>query len=51
VARIPTTGQVIGLGYVRTEAAAVGARLELEEVPGGWAEIEALPELFGPGKG
>jgi hypothetical protein len=51
VARIPTTGQVVGLGYVRTEAAAVGARLELEEVPGGWAEIEALPQLFGPGKG
>jgi folate-binding protein YgfZ len=50
VARIPTTGQVIGLGYVRTEAATIGARLELEEVPDGWAEIEALPELFGPGK-
>jgi len=51
MARIPTTGQVIGLGYVRTEAAAVGVRLELEEVPGVWAEIEALPQLFGPGKG
>lgn len=51
VARIPETGEVIGLGYVRTEAAAVGARLELEEVPGGWAEVKELPELFGPGKG
>ena len=51
VARIPKTGEVIGLGYVRAEAAAVGARLELEEVPGGWAEVEELPELFGPGKG
>lgn len=51
LARIPTTGQVIGLGYVRAEAAALGARLDLEEIPGGWAEVEGLPQMFGPGKG
>jgi folate-binding protein YgfZ len=51
VARIPTTGQVIGLGYVRAEAAALGARLDLEEIPGGWAEVEGLPQMFGPGNG
>ena len=50
VVKIPTTGQVIGLGYVRKEVASVGTRLELEDVSGGWAEIEALPQLFGPGQ-
>jgi len=51
VARTPDTGLAIGLGYVRAEAAALGERLELEGVSSGWAEIEALPQLFGPGKG
>jgi glycine cleavage system aminomethyltransferase T len=50
VTRIPTTGEVIGLGYVRTANAAVGTRLELAAPATGWAEIEALPQLFGPGE-
>jgi len=49
VARIPTTGEVIGLGYARKGAAAVGTRLQLAGSASGWAEIEALPQLFGPG--
>jgi tRNA-modifying protein YgfZ len=51
VTRIPTTGGLIGLGYVRTASAAVGTRLELAAPATGWAEIEALPQLFGPGEG
>jgi folate-binding protein YgfZ len=51
VSRIPTTGELIGLGYVRTASAAVGTRLELAAPSSGWAEIEALPQLFGPGQG
>jgi len=51
LARIPTTGQLIGLGYVRTASAAIGNRLELTAPARGWAEIEALPQLFGPGEG
>jgi folate-binding protein YgfZ len=51
VARIPTTGETIGLGYVRKSAAAVGVRLGLAEVAEGWAEVQELPQLFGPGQG
>jgi folate-binding protein YgfZ len=51
VTRVPTTGQLIGLGYVRTASAAVGTRLELAAPASGWAEIEGLPQLFGPGEG
>ena len=47
----PTTGELIGLGYVRTASATVTTRLELAESAGGWAEIESLPQLFGPGDG
>ena len=50
VCRIPSTGESMGLGYARKNAATVGTRFELAEVPGAWAEIEALPQLFGPGK-
>ena len=48
VARIPTDGEVIGLGYVRKANAKIGAILELEA---GSAEITALPQMFGPGQG
>lgn len=51
VARIPATGETVGLGYVRTGSAAVGARLQLGEPAQGWAEIAGLPLLFGPGPG
>ena len=47
----PTTGELIGLGYVRTASAMVASRLELAEPASGWAEIESLPQLFGPGEG
>ena len=47
----PTTGELIGLGYVRTASATVAIRLELAEPASGWAEIESLPQLFGPGEG
>ena len=48
--RVPTTEETIGLGYVRTGSAHVGARLELAESDGDWAEVVDLPELFGPEK-
>lgn len=47
---VPTTEETIGLGYVRTAIASVGARLELVGFEGAWAEVLALPELFGPEK-
>ena len=48
VTSAPSTGQGIGLAYVRTLQALVGARLELEEPGSGWAEILSLPQMFGP---
>lgn len=51
VSQTPTTGEMVGLGYVRTAAATVGAKLELAEPASGWAEIADLPQLFGPGEG
>ena len=50
VARIPTTGELIGLGYVRTANATVGTQLELAAPASGWAEVADLPQLFGPGE-
>ncbi len=50
VARIPTSGQLIGLGYVRTASASVGTRLNLTDPASGAAEIAQLPLLFGPGE-
>ena len=50
VARIPTTGELIGLGYVRTANATVGVQLELADPASGWAEVADLPQLFGPGE-
>ena len=51
VARIPTSGQLIGLGYVRTASSSVGTRLNLAAPASGEAEIAQLPLLFGPGEG
>jgi folate-binding protein YgfZ len=51
VARIPTTGELVGLGYIRTASAQVGTRLDLKAPASGEAEIVALPQLFGPGEG
>ena len=50
VTAIPTTNDIIGLAYVRTKAAVPGARLELEPPATGFAEIQELPLLFGPGE-
>lgn len=49
VATDPSTGEVIGLAYVRTKLGVVGTRLQLDTPGGQWAEIQALPQLFGPG--
>ena len=46
--RVPTTEETIGLGYVRTGSARVGARLEVAGSEGAWVEVLDLPELFGP---
>ena len=51
VASDPSTGQTIGLGYVRTAQAMAGTQLELAEPESGWAEIVSLPQMFGPEKG
>ena len=48
--RVPTTEETIGLGYVRTGSARVGAQLELAGSEGEWVEVLDLPELFGPEK-
>jgi folate-binding protein YgfZ len=51
VTSLPTTGERIGLGYVRTVSLEVGAHLQLAAPAVGWAEIEDLSQLFGPGVG
>ena len=50
LATVPTTGQLVGLGYVRTARAQVGSQLSLTAPGQGWAEVAALPQLFGPGE-
>ena len=46
----PTTGELVGLGYVRTASATVASRLERDESGSGWEEIESQAQLFGPGE-
>ena len=50
VSRNPADGRLVGLGYVRTAAASVGQRLDLAGASPTWAEIQDLPQLFGPGQ-
>ena len=50
VARIPTDGRLVGLGFVRRASANAGAHLDLADPGSGWAEIEDIPMLFGPGQ-
>ena len=50
LAVIPTTGELLGLGYVRTARAAAGVQLTLIAPAQGAAEILDLPQLFGPGE-
>ena len=47
---IPTTGELLGLGYIRTAAAQAGAQLTLSAPAQGSAEIADLPQFFGPGE-
>ena len=50
VVKVPTTGELIGLGYVRKEAAEVGTRMSFAEREGAWAKVEATILPFGPGE-
>lgn len=49
VVKVPTTGELIGLGYVRKEAAEVGTQISLAEEEDAWAKVEAQALPFGPG--
>ena len=46
----PATGDLLGLGYVRTAQAEIGTRLELAAPNQGYGEIIARPQLFGAGE-
>ena len=50
LAAIPSTGQLAGLGYVRTARATPGQTLTLAAPSSGTAEITDLPQLFGSGE-
>ncbi len=50
LATIPSTGQLVGLGYVRTAGANPGQTLSLAAPASGAAEVTDLPQLFGPGE-
>ena len=50
LATIPSTGQLAGLGYVRTARANPGQTLTLAAPASGAAEVMDLPQLFGPGE-
>ena len=49
VAKIPTTGEGIGMGYVRRGLVEIGAQLGLSEVDGAHVVVESFPESLGPG--
>ncbi len=50
LATVPSTGQLAGLGYVRTARANPGETLNLAAPASGTAEVMDLPQLFGPGE-
>ena len=50
LAALPSTGELVGLGYVRTARAKPGQVLTLAAPASGDAEIMDLPQLFGPGE-
>ena len=50
LATIPSTGELVGLGYVRTAGANPGQTLALAAPASGTAEVTDLPQLFGPGE-
>lgn len=47
---LPGTGERIGLGYVRTGSLETGAQFQLTAPATGWAEVQELSQLFGPGE-
>lgn len=49
LATIPSTGERLGLAYIRTAQAKPGARLELAAPAQGYGEVVKLPLLFGDG--
>lgn len=49
LAIIPTTGERLGLAYIRTARAQPGARLEMAAPAQGYGEVVKLPLLFGDG--
>jgi folate-binding protein YgfZ len=51
VAVLPSTGEAIGMGYVRKEAADVGTQMDLDGQTGAWARVESLLQPLGPGAG
>ncbi len=50
LATVPSSGQLAGLGYVRTARANPGEILTLAAPASGTAEVMDLPQLFGPGE-
>ncbi len=49
VVKLPNTGNLIGLGYVRKEASEAGSVISLAG-SGAWARVEAMLLPFGPGE-
>ena len=49
VVKLPTTGELVGMGYVRREAAEVGTQIGIGESDDAWARVEGMLLPFGPG--
>ena len=47
VVKLPTTGELMGLGYVRKGASEVGTQLSITEAEDAWAKVEAKPCPWG----
>ena len=50
VAKVPTTGKLVGLGYVRKDSSEPGATLDLAVDSGAQARVESKALPFGPGE-
>jgi folate-binding protein YgfZ len=50
VVKKPTTGELMGLGYVRKGASEVGTQLSITEAEDAWAKVEAQALPLGPGE-
>ena len=49
VVKVPTTGRLVGMGYLRKAVAQAGSKLSLGDGVTGEAEVEKLVQPFGPG--